>query len=540
MKERVIFIVLLFTLISLSFGETGDVLKRLSAPYDCATGLAYDGKNIWIVDRKSDKIYKIDPDDGKVIKSFPSPGYFSTGLAWDGKHLWVSDMDFTNSATESYSGKIYEVCPESGRTLNVIMAPTSDPQGLAWDGKYLWVSDNIGDRIYKISPEDGTTIVSFCSPSSDPRGLAWDGEYLWIADRSKDEIYRMHPEKGVVVMIVPSPGPYPWGLAWKDGKLLSVDYQTDKIAELKIFDDVLFTRSRMRSAVIDFTNDIINFGPGTLKNLNIYIAEPEDRSTQDILSISYPTKPTKFLTDKWGQRVALFKFKDLSPSDRCTPVMSVRANIYDVMYHIFPERVGSLEDIPEEIKERYLQDGMKYLIHHPTIVNAVKEAVGNEKNPYWIARDIFDYLRNHMYYERSGGWNIAPTVLERGSGSCSEYTFVYIAMCRAAGLPARYVGSVVVRGEDASFDFVYHRWVEVYLPGYEWIPVDPSGGDKQWPRDQAMFFGHLSNRFLITTQGGGGSEYLSWDYNSYERWQADGPVQLRIEKIAEWNPLIKN
>ena len=55
-----------------------------------------------------------------------------------------------------------------------------------------------------------------------------------------------------------------------------------------------------------------------------------------------------------------------------------------------------------------------------------------------------------MYYERSGGWNTAPIVLERGNGSCSEYTFVFISMCRAAGVPARYVGSVVERGESAS------------------------------------------------------------------------------------------
>jgi len=140
-----------------------------------------------------------------------------------------------------------------------------------------------------------------------------------------------------------------------------------------------------------------------------------------------------------------------------------------------------------------------------------------------------------MVYKRIGGWDVAPTVLQRGSGSCSEYAFVYIAMCRAAGLPARYVGSVVTRGEDACFDFVYHRWVEVYLPGTGWIPVDPSGGDQESPREQAMFFGHLDNRFLITTESGGGSEYLKWDYNTSENWQADGRVQLRLEMIADWD-----
>jgi hypothetical protein len=50
-----------------------------------------------------------------------------------------------------------------------------------------------------------------------------------------------------------------------------------------------------------------------------------------------------------------------------------------------------------------------------------------------------------------------------------------------------------------------------------------------------MYFGHLDNRFLITTESGGGSEYLKWDYNSSENWQADGRVQLRLEMIADWD-----
>ena len=142
-----------------------------------------------------------------------------------------------------------------------------------------------------------------------------------------------------------------------------------------------------------------------------------------------------------------------------------------------------------------------------------------------------------MEYELAGGWNIAPAVLARGNGSCSEYSFVYIAMCRAAGLPARYAGSVVIRGDDASWDNVFHRWVEVYLPNYGWIPVDPSGGDSSWPSAQADNFGYLNNRFLITTVGGGGSEYLGWSYNSNEEWMSKGRCKVAVENFGEWTPL---
>jgi len=515
----------------------GSVAKRIPAPSGRTTGLAFDGKAFWTVDRDSDKLYRIDPADGRVLATFDAPGYFCTALAWDGKSLWVADMDFTNTSAEDYCGKIYQIDPASGRTLKVIMAPGSDPQGLAWDGTALWVSDNGTKEIYQISPDDGTTIKTLKAPANDPRGLAWDGGFLWLADRSRDELYRIEPAQGRVIMILPAPGPYPWGLAWVQKDLWVVDYQDDEIAQVAVFTEGAYTRTKERSTVVTFTHDMVNFGPGTVTGLDVYLALPKGRPTQEIMAIEFPRTPDEKLSDRWGQEVARFQKAALKSGERATTRMRVKAKLYDVMYHLFPEKAGSLKDIPNDVRSRFLADDDKYRLKDPVIQKALKEALTRTDNPYWIARDIYDYLHGKMVYKRIGGWDIAPTVLERGSGSCSEYAFVYIAMCRAAGLPARYVGSVVHRGEDASFDFVYHRWVEVYLPNTGWVPVDPSGGDQESPRDQAMYFGHLDNRFLITTESGGGSEYLKWDYNSSESWQADGRVQLRLEMIADWEPL---
>ncbi len=532
--KKIIPLLLVLAAPLLLHAATGDVIRTIAAPSPCVTGVAAAGDYLWVVDRKTDLIYKID-HTGTVLKTLTAPGYFCSGIAWDGEALWVADIDFTNTSTESYSGKIYQIDPETGRTLRSLVAPFSDPQGLTWQDGYLWVADNGRRELIKISVEDGTTIQALKAPSGDPRGLAWDGSYLWVADRSRDEIYRVCPETGDVILIMKTPGPYPWGLTWMGKTLMLSDYETDTLTELVVSDGTPCVRSGKRMSEIEVYQDFMNFGPGTVDNLDVYIAEPENRETQKILSIDFPEKPKAMRTDRWGQKAAWFSYKNLGPGDRVKSVMRVKAELYDVTWHIFPEKVGGLDEIPADIKRRFLRDDEKYSLTDPVIQSAVKEAVGDTKNPYFIARNIFDYLRQKLYYERSGGWDIAPTVLKRGNGSCSEYTFVYIAMCRAAGLPARYVGSVVVRGEDACVDYVYHRWVEVYLPGCGWIPVDPSGGDQESPRDQAMYFGHLANRFLITTQGGGGSEYMGWDYNVYETHQNDGPVQVRIETMAEWD-----
>jgi len=243
------------------------------------------------------------------------------------------------------------------------------------------------------------------------------------------------------------------------------------------------------------------------------------------------------LTDKWGQKVAHYHFEDLKNTEFRRVGMKVKAELFNLRYFIFPEKVGTLNDIPKKIKDQYLVNDTKYAIDDQFIQKSAKEAVGDEENPFWIARKIFNYIIERMHYEMVGGWNIAPTVLKRGSGSCSEYSFVYIALCRASGLPARYAGSVAIRGDDASLDEVFHRWVEVYLPNYGWIAIDPSRGDKDTPYQKSQAFGYLSNRVLITTLGGGGSEYLEWGYNSNERWTSLGKCKIFVEHIGEWSPL---
>ncbi len=234
-----------------------------------------------------------------------------------------------------------------------------------------------------------------------------------------DEVYRIDPKTGRVIMILPSPGPYPWGLAWAENSLWIADYQNDEIAQITVFDDKPYTRSKERSAAITISHDVINFGPGTVTALNVYLAVPKDRPTQEILAIDYAQDPDGMQTDQWGQEAARFSKTALKPQQRFISQMQVRAKIYDVMYHLFPEKVGPLKKIPLEIRNSFLADDDKYRLKDPVIQLAVKEAVGATDNPYWIARNIYDYLRDKLFYKRIGGWDIAPTVLQRGSGSCS-------------------------------------------------------------------------------------------------------------------------
>ena len=508
----------------------GDVLQSFATPGRCPTGLAYGDEYLWVADRLSDSLYAVHPKSGKVAEVLPAPGFVPRGLAWDGDYLWCIDGD---------EGFVYQLDVTSGITRKTLWAPTSRPQGLAWDGEYLWLCDDQDDQIAQISIDDGTTIVSFPSPSGSPQGLAYDGTYLWCSDRGRDRIYMVETEHGEVLLSIDAPGKYATGLAWVDGMLWNADYQSDSLFQLVIDDGVKFRLSDTKIEELFLTTEFRNYGPGEVRTLDVYIAVPRERSEQQILGdIIYNPTPTEFLFDRWDQKVAHYHLTDSPLAERQRLTMTIVAEISEIRWFVFPDRVGSLEDIPDDITSMYLVDEDKYRINDPIIQKAVKAAVGDEDNPYWIMRKVYKYVRDNLYYERVGGWNVAPAVLERGNGSCSEYSFVYTAMCRAAGLPARYVGTVAVRGDDASYDEVFHRWCECYLPGYGWVPVDPSGGDRDTPWGVAEYFGHVANRYLITTEGGGASEYLGWGYNSNEKWTSKGPVKIHVETVGEWSPVV--
>ncbi len=531
MKKISIGICILFLLSSLSWAKVGDIQKVIKTPGPCPTGLTFDGKNLWLADNFTDKIYKINPESGKVLKSFDSPGHHPEGLAWDGKYLWHIDSG------EKY---MYLLDPETGRALSILESNSSNPRDLAWDGKYVWTVDYRRDILIKVSPEDGMMVQTFPSPAREPAGLAYDGKYLWVTDRSEDRIYLVNPSDGLCLSSLRAYGPFAYGLAWGDNVLWNVDYENDEIYKIDVFSKDIFSRWDERQMSLHFIKEFRNYGPGTVKTLDIYLPIPGIRDNQSLLgSVQFDPEPGEIIQDSWGQKIAHFRFKDLKGYSVVKPGWKVKAKIYAAEYFIYPDKVGSLEDIPKEIRRKYTRDGDKYLIHDPYIKNLAQKIAGKEKNPYWIARRIYDFLGNHLTYNLKplGGWNPAPTVLKRGTASCSEYSYSMIALCRTLGVPIRYVGAVSRRGDDASFDDVYHRWTEVYLPPYGWIPFDANKGDTDLPGRKVLGIGNIAARYIITTENGGGDKYLWFGYNYGFCWTSEGKCRIHEESYGMWSPL---
>ena len=435
--------------------------------------------------------------------------------------------------------RIYKIDLAGRRVVDVIGAPSDVTTGLTWHGGHLWACDASAREVVELDPDDGTPMRSFKAPSSSSNGLASDGTYLWVCDRRKDRVYMVEPENGWVIVTAAAPGPYARGLAWDGGLLWNVDYQTDSLYALACSGDEVRRLHDPKRARVRFTFKARCEGPGDFESCEVYLARPRaDLGHQRLLSdITYSPELSGIVHDKWDQEFYQFTLAGLAPGDERSAWYEVDAEISKCTYYILPENVGSRNRMPADIRARYTVDGKRLQIGDPYMQAAIEEAVGDEENPYWIVRRIFEYVNERVDYELVGGWDTAPNILKRGTGSCSEYSFVFMAMARGAGIPTRFCAGVVERGDEASMDDVFHRWTEVYLPGYGWVPIDVSAGDNEWPADRAGAIGSFTNRILITTVGGGDSEYVGWGYNYGYTVRYEGRSALGTAGYADWDPL---
>ncbi|HPR63984.1 MAG TPA: transglutaminase domain-containing protein [Thermoanaerobaculia bacterium] len=511
------------------YAGPGEIVNRISLDIKEPTGLAIVDNQFWVADRATGTLIQIDPETGKILSSIPSPTEQPLGLTYDGSGtLYIADDIY---------GSIYAMDVNTHQT-RVVNEPETRPLGLAWDGQALWVTAN--RSLLKLDPSDGTEMSSYEASGRYPTGITFDGTYLWVAERNEDEI-GVYTTDGTLFGLLPSPGPFPWGLARQGDLLYIVDYETRELATLSLTaPDTPYIHETSHHRTLAFTHEILNWGPDPLTEVVLAFCIPVEDEHQKLIGegilTADPSAEITTVVDSWNQSFYRVRGTGIESGKRFSATLNLNAETWDSSAFILPLWITGLNSIPGEIRTNYTVDGSKLQIADPYIQKLAKEIVGNETNPFWIAWKIHYYLMTHMEYKLSGGWNVAPTILRRGNGSCSEFTISFLALARASGLPARYEAGFVVRGDDASVDNVYHRWVQVYLPPYGWVPVDSSMGKPSSARTIAREFGSRSNRFLITTHSGGDSPYLGWTYNSAATFTFRGRAKAEERTWAKWSP----
>jgi transglutaminase-like putative cysteine protease len=89
------------------------------------------------------------------------------------------------------------------------------------------------------------------------------------------------------------------------------------------------------------------------------------------------------------------------------------------------------------------------------------------------AKAIFNWVVGNLeytgYLKSDRG---ALYALRNKYGDCTEFTSLFVALCRASGIPARFVAGYALRPGTALDPASYHSWAEIKLDE-KWVLVDP-------------------------------------------------------------------
>ena len=112
----------------------------------------------------------------------------------------------------------------------------------------------------------------------------------------------------------------------------------------------------------------------------------------------------------------------------------------------------------------------------PSILAAAGELELSGPERSNAVRTIGDYVARRLTYLRTGGGEPAAvpasTTLATGVGVCINYSRLFVALCRATGIPARTVNGAVRNHDDpTTFEF-HHEWMEYLDEQHFWHAVD--------------------------------------------------------------------
>jgi hypothetical protein len=137
---------------------------------------------------------------------------------------------------------------------------------------------------------------------------------------------------------------------------------------------------------------------------------------------------------------------------------------------------------------------------HAEIRKFAEETVGDATDTLDRIERLFQATRRHVNYVE-GEFAGALAGLRTGRGDCEEYSCLFIALCRASGVPAR-----LVRAPS-------HAWAEVALstPDTElvWVPGDPSQSPQFGVLPNLLPIVQKGDRFSLPEFGAGDVPYLS-------------------------------
>jgi transglutaminase-like putative cysteine protease len=241
--------------------------------------------------------------------------------------------------------------------------------------------------------------------------------------------------------------------------------------------------------------------PAGTKTLRVWLPVPVDSSVQTISNLKFdaPVEAAVAREPKYGNKVAYFEFENPKGVPAIKMMFTVERKEVLTDVDALQSEGSETEDLSVFLKPD------KLVVIDDRVREWTKKATEGKSTTVEKARGIYDHVRAHMKYDKSGkGWGRGDTVYacEVGRGNCTDFHSLFNSMCRAAGIASGFeIGLYLPYDRDNKPPKLggYHCWASFRVPGKTWVPVDISEASKM-PDRAAYFFGnHTSNRVTLST-----------------------------------------
>ncbi|MBW4656062.1 MAG: transglutaminase [Kaiparowitsia implicata GSE-PSE-MK54-09C] len=457
--------------------------------------------NLLAIDPSRGYVLKIDPatDNTTILNTQQSEHFLDAGgLYLAGDTLWFTRdnsiyfcnlTDFTPQLFGSlpypadgvavWQSAVYVSCQKAGyiliydittrREITRFTSPGVGIERLTIRDEDLWICDDIEQSVYCMDRATGELKFSVLTPFRPPTGLAFQPttNTLYVAYMIEEGFVRDNPN---------TPD-YPYELGVRDRLLIHpLQFRHDAAEHYTLSNGFLIEMSYVEElAPLEDASEL------NVDNFEWRIALPAETNRQRVKQVESIGRPfTEEIVD--GQRVAVFRFEHLGFGDRHLFGWKALLEVRAIKYHLTYDDVDQIPALPVDFQARYLVDDDDLAMDNPVIQQAAREAIGTETN---LLRKMLK-IRNYVYDRLSYGLTVhietPDVVLERGVGSCGEYVGLLLALARLNGIACRTVGRYKCppfgdRHQQPLEPDYNHVWIEFYIPGMGWVPMESNVDD---------------------------------------------------------------
>lgn len=243
---------------------------------------------------------------------------------------------------------------------------------------------------------------------------------------------------------------------------------------------------------------VSNQGSETAQNIRLEIPMLADLNSpyQVRVNEGFSPAPAEISGGSFGNRTAHFLISSLPPGESATITLN-----YKLRVNPFTANFSAYKGAASSAAAGYLQPSPGIESNHAEIVARANEITAGASGNLEKARAIYSFVLRHVNYDAGASTRNkgALSALQSRTGVCEDYAALFVALCRASGIPARMVnGYADPRGTGEAWNFsaetlslrgYRHSWAELHLEGIGWLPVDPTMdiNNNSW-----QYFGRLS------------------------------------------------